>query len=98
MNSSMKSSPAKRSSAGRRSAPRTPASVLPAASCQSGDGDTHWTSCLISSSRAPHQMLPAPGVYDALMMLLQMTVSACTTPLNLDIPASTLKCTPLSCT
>ena len=35
-------------------------------------------------------MLPAPGVYEALMMELLMTVSACTTPLNFDIPASTV--------
>jgi hypothetical protein len=34
-------------------------------------------------------MLPAPGVYEALMMLLQMTVSAFTTPENLLMPAST---------
>src|SRR5207244_8473096 len=39
---------------------------------------------------ACHQMLPAPGVYDALMMLLVMTVSAWTTPLNLAMPALTL--------
>ena len=35
-------------------------------------------------------MFPAPGVYDALMTLLLMTVSACTTPLNFDMPASTV--------
>ena len=34
-----------------------------------------------------HQMFPAPGVYEALTTLLLMTVSACTTPLNFDIPA-----------
>ena len=37
-----------------------------------------------------HQMFPAPGVYDALMTLLLITVSACTTPLNFDMPASTV--------
>ena len=35
-------------------------------------------------------MFPAPGVYDALMMLLQITVSALTIPLNFDIPEFTL--------
>ena len=33
-------------------------------------------------------MFPAPGVYEALMTLLLMTVSACTTPLNRDMAAS----------
>jgi hypothetical protein len=32
-------------------------------------------------------MLPAPGVYEALMTLLQMMVSACTIPANFEIPA-----------
>src|ERR671921_808788 len=45
---------------------------------------------LISHPLHRYQMLPAPGVYEALMMLLQMTVSACTTPLNFDMPASTV--------
>ena len=35
-------------------------------------------------------MFPAPGVYDALMTLLAITVSACTTPENFDMPASTV--------
>ena len=35
-------------------------------------------------------MLPAPGVYEALMMLLQITVSAWTTPEKRDIPESTV--------
>jgi hypothetical protein len=35
-------------------------------------------------------MFPAPGVYEALTTLLLITVSACTTPLNFDIPASTV--------
>src|SRR5262245_9281099 len=37
-----------------------------------------------------HHMFPAPGVYDALTTLLVMTVSACTTPLNFDMPAFTV--------
>src|SRR5687767_4256215 len=37
-----------------------------------------------------HQMFPAPGVYDALTTELVITVSACTTPLNLLIPAFTV--------
>jgi len=36
-----------------------------------------------------HQMFPAPGVYDALTMLLQSTVCACTFPLNMVIGAFT---------
>src|SRR5574341_932959 len=39
---------------------------------------------------APHQIFPAPGVYDELMTALLITVSACTTPLNLDMPALTV--------
>ena len=35
-------------------------------------------------------MLPAPGVYEALITLLLITVSACTTPLNFDMPAFTV--------
>jgi hypothetical protein len=35
-------------------------------------------------------MLPAPGVYEALMTELLMSVSHWTTPLNFDIPASTV--------
>src|SRR4030067_652350 len=37
-----------------------------------------------------HHMLPAPGVYDALITLLLITVSACTTPLKRDMPALTV--------
>src|SRR5437879_2584200 len=37
-----------------------------------------------------HQMFPAPGVYAELTMVLQITVSAWTTPLNLDMAASTV--------
>src|SRR5581483_3543055 len=37
-----------------------------------------------------YQMFPAPGVYDADTMLLVIAVSACTTPLNFDMPASTV--------
>ena len=35
-------------------------------------------------------MFPAPGVYDDATTLLAISVSACTTPLNLDMPASTV--------
>ena len=35
-------------------------------------------------------MFPAPGVYEALMTELVITVSACTTPLKLDMPALTV--------
>lgn len=35
-------------------------------------------------------MFPAPGVYDALTTLFEITVSAWTTPLNFDIAASTV--------
>ena len=35
-------------------------------------------------------MLPAPGVYAELTTVLLITVSACTTPLNLDNPALTV--------
>jgi hypothetical protein len=37
-----------------------------------------------------HQILPAPGVYDALITELLIIVSHCTTPLNFDIAASTV--------
>jgi hypothetical protein len=35
-------------------------------------------------------MLPAPGVYAEDTTVLVITVSACTTPENFDIPASTV--------
>src|SRR3954454_24510175 len=37
-----------------------------------------------------HQMFPAPGVYDALITELLISVSHCTTPLNFDMPALTV--------
>src|SRR5262245_43138456 len=83
--SSMNVSVAKRSSAGRLKAARTIGSAALVSEGQIGDGAVQRRGCSM-----PHQMLPAPGVYDALITLLEMTVSACTTPLNFDMPAFTV--------
>ena len=43
-------------------------------------------------------MFPAPGVYEALTTLLLISVSHCTTPLNFDMPASTVTMPALTAT
>src|SRR6185295_6955719 len=77
--SSMKLSVAKRSSDGRLKAPASAGSVALVSAGHIGDAAVHSTRCSM-----PHQMFPAPGVYDALMTLLVITVSAITTPLKRD--------------
>src|SRR5688572_11256776 len=58
-------------------------------SAQSGAGVSHCTNGSVMLLIL-YQMLPAPGVYEALITLLLITVSACTMPLNFDIPALTI--------
>ena len=69
--SSMNVSAAKRRSEGALNARRTVGSAALVSAGQIGDAAVHWTGCSM-----PHQIFPAPGVYDAAMMLLVIIVSA----------------------
>ena len=45
-----------------------------------------------------YHTLPTPGVYDAETTALLISTSHCTTPLNMDMPASTLTMPDVTCT